>query len=31
MNEAFEAIKLQPLTKDSMEQQRSADGEQGGL
>ena len=31
INEAFEATKLQPLTKDSMEQQRSADGEQGGL
>ena len=26
-----EATKLQPLTKHSMEQQRSADGEQGGL
>ena len=31
INEAFEATKLQPLTKHSMEQQRSADGEQGGL
>ena len=31
INEAFESPKLQPLTKDSMEQQRSADGEQGGL
>ena len=30
-NEAFEATKLQPLTKHSMEQQRSADGEQGVL
>ena len=29
--ESIEATKLQPLTKDSMEQQRSADGEQGGL
>ena len=28
INEAIEATKLQPLTKDSMEQQRSADGEQ---
>ena len=31
INEAIEATKLQPLTKDSVEQQRSADGEQGGL
>ena len=31
INEAFEATKFQPLTKHSMEQQRSADGEQGGL
>ena len=31
INEAFESTKLQPLTKHSMEQQRSADGEQGGL
>ena len=31
INEAIEATKLQPLTKDSKEQQRSADGEQGGL
>ena len=31
INEAIEATKLQPLTKDSMEQQRSADGEQEGL
>ena len=31
INEAIEATKLQPLTQDSMEQQRSADGEQGGL
>ena len=30
-NEDIDATKLQPLTKDSMEQQRSADGEQGGL
>ena len=30
INEAIEATKLQPLTKDSMEQQRLADGEQGG-
>ena len=28
INEAIEATKLQPLTKDSMEQLRSADGEQ---
>ena len=27
INEAIEATKLQPLTKDSMEQLRSADGE----
>ena len=32
INEAIaEATQLQPLTKDSMKQQRSADGEQGGL
>ena len=31
INEVFEATKLQPLTKHSMEQQKSADGEQGGL
>ena len=31
INEAIEATKLQPLTKDSMKQQRSAVGEQGGL
>ena len=31
INEAFESTKLQPLTKHSMEQQRSADREQGGL
>ena len=31
INEAFKATKLQPLTKHSMEQQRSADGEQGVL
>ena len=31
VNETIEATKLQPLTKDSIEQQRSADGEQGGL
>ena len=31
INEAIEATKLQPLTKDSVEQQRSADGEEGGL
>ena len=31
INEVFEATKLQLLTKDSMVQQRSADGEQGGL
>ena len=31
INEAFEATKLQSLTKHSTEQQRSVDGEQGGL
>ena len=31
INEGIEATKLQPLTKDSMKQQRSAVGEQGGL
>ena len=31
VNEAIEATKLQPLTKESMEQQRSADGEREGL
>ena len=31
VNETIEATKLQPLTKDSMEQQRSTDDEQGGL
>ena len=30
INEAIEATILQPLTKDSMEQLRFADGEQGG-
>ena len=31
INEAIEATRLQPLTQDSMEQQRSADGDQVGL